>query len=576
MDAAQFQTFMQAFTNAMAGAGQGGGGAAQVRDRPLIAKHVRADPFRGVNAEWDDWAFKFKRIMRSMNIGVYNVMAESETYDTLDEDAMDDGLKHRSGELYDILCQCCTGEALSVIKMVGDMRGFVAYQTLFKKYNPKTMARGVRLLCEVTNPPKVKDMTNIETEINRWEEKMATLKTQFDESLSNRMKIAVFANMMPMNIQEHIYATIDDNVLYDTFKDKLRVLVQNRISANMGPAPMDIGEVGSCGGCDKTDYEEYEVDAVDMNTKCFRCQGYGHLSRECATKYEKGKGKGSGGFAKGSGKGFGKDGKSGDGKGYSKGYGKNGKSGGKGKGYMGQCFKCGQVGHKAYECTTKVNGIDEDEKDEEIEVGGVWMIGMVEVDNMDTKSSDIGEKNVKENMNGKEHCEAWKTVGKKKSKIVKMHNMFSELEEAEMIGGIDQEQKRWTRASALMFNVADVAKPLASAAKVCEAGNRIVLEPEPGRSYVENIESGERMLLKKEKGTYVFEVKYLDDGMVGNITLDSGAGVSVWPKKMKEELEMLAKIEGLNMIAANGTKINNYGRKLIKFKGVQSGFSRRA
>ena len=41
------------------------------------------------------------------------------------------------------------------------------------------------------------------------------------------------------------------------------------------------------------------------------------------------------------------------------------------------------------------------------------MIGMVEVDNMDTKSSDIGEKNVKENMNGKEHCESWKTVGKK-------------------------------------------------------------------------------------------------------------------------------------------------------------------
>jgi hypothetical protein len=155
---------------------------------------------------------------------------------------------------------------------------------------------------------------------------------------------------------------------------------------------------------------------------------------------------------------------------------------------------------------------------------------------MGTKSSDIGEKNVKENMHGKEHCEAWKTVGEKKSKIVKMRNVFSELEEAEMIGGIDQEQKRWTRASALMFNVADVAKPLASVAKVCKAGDVIVLEPEPGRSYVGNLESGERMLLKKEKGTYVFEVKCMDDGMVGNITLDSGAGVSVWPKKMKEEL----------------------------------------
>ena len=127
-----------------------------------------------------------------------------------------------------------------------------------------------------------------------------------------------------------------------------------------------------------------------------------------------------------------------------------------------------------------------------------------------------------------------------------------------------------------MFNVANVAKPLASAAKVVEAGNRIVMDPEPGKSYVENIITGERMLLKKDKGTYIFEVKYLDDGKMGSITLDSGAGVSVWPMKMKEGVETLPKKAGLNMIAANGTKIYNYGQKMIKFKGRQSVFSGRA
>jgi hypothetical protein len=137
-------------------------------------------------------------------------------------------------------------------------------------------------------------------------------------------------------------------------------------------------------------------------------------------------------------------------------------------------------------------------------------------------------------------------------------------------------EEAWTRESGLIFNVADVAKPLASAVKVCEAGNRVVLDPEPGQSYVENIASGERMKLTKENGTFVFEVMFSDDGTMGKITLDSGAGVSVWPKGMKPNLELLPKDEGLKMIAANGTKIANYGKKVVKFKGLQAAFSGRA
>ena len=146
----------------------------------------------------------------------------------------------------------------------------------------------------------MKDLVNIESEINRWEEKAAILQTQFGEELSNKMKIAVFTNMMPVNIQEHIYSTVEDTTLYNAVKEKVRAMVQNKLAANMGPAPMDIGDV---------DYEEYEdeysVDVVDMETKCYRCQGYGHISRDCGTKAEKGKGKGidvKGGY-KGKGKG---------------------------------------------------------------------------------------------------------------------------------------------------------------------------------------------------------------------------------------------------------------------------------
>ena len=89
------------------------------------------------------------------------------------------------------------------------------------------------------------------------------------------------------------------------------------------------------------------------------------------------------------------------------------------------------------------------------------------------------------------------------------------------------------RPSSMTFNVAGVCKPLASAAKVVEAGNRIIMDPQG--SYIENVKTGERMRLRKKKGVFVFDVKY-QDGDSGEITLDSGAGVSVWPKGHKQNI----------------------------------------
>ena len=85
-----------------------------------------------------------------------------------------------------------------------------------------------------------------------------------------------------------------------------------------------------------------------------------------------------------------------------------------------------------------------------------------------------------------------------------------------------------TRLSVIEFNVTNVQKPLASAAKVVKAKARIVLDE--GGSYVENKITGETMKVRIERGTFVFDVHY-DNGEKGVITLDSCAGASVWPEK---------------------------------------------
>ena len=132
--------------------------------------------------------------------------------------------------------------------------------------------------------------------------------------------------------------------------------------------------------------EETEIDmVVSAWTKCHRCEGYGHLSRDCGTP-AKGKGKDGKGGQKGNGKG-GHQYQQQQYQHHHKGEGKGGTKGGKGskgggKGYQGTCWRCGQVGHKAAECTKHVHFVEEasPREVEEVEVGGVWMVGCVDGD----------------------------------------------------------------------------------------------------------------------------------------------------------------------------------------------------
>ena len=64
-----------------------------------------------------------------------------------------------------------------------------------------------------------------------------------------------------------------------------------------------------------------------------------------------------------------------------------------------------------------------------------------------------------------------------------------------------------TRVSAMKFHVAKVQRPLASAAKIVKAGNRISMGPEEADNYIENVHTGERMQTRVEGGTYVFDVQ---------------------------------------------------------------------
>ena len=123
----------------------------------LSPKHSRLDSFQGDANAWTLWSFGFKRLARSQNKALYKELVRAEGLsDEYQEDTdLPTDLESLSGQLYDMLCNCLFGEPLGLISAV-DYEGVRAWQHLHRKYSPRTMARGVRLLSEAPRPRRSK------------------------------------------------------------------------------------------------------------------------------------------------------------------------------------------------------------------------------------------------------------------------------------------------------------------------------------------------------------------------------------------------------------------------------------
>ena len=242
----------------------------------IDARHLRLATFDGTSSRYDEWSFSVKRAIRSASCATYKLLAQVEVEPAeVQEDQMTDefeGLKTESisAEIYDLLCQSCSGEALACFRAVDDMRGLTAWQRLYRKFNPKTMARAIRLVGAVTRPPKIKEIMGVEAGLDRWQEHLKVLKRDFAEDFSPTVLAGIATAMMPESIQELVYTNLGSGAVnYEETVAKIRALVSNKVAMAEGPSPMEVDRVAV-----KTELEverrdteeewEQEVDAVNM------------------------------------------------------------------------------------------------------------------------------------------------------------------------------------------------------------------------------------------------------------------------------------------------------------------------
>ena len=134
-------------------------------------------------------------------------------------------------------------------------------------------------MTEAIQPPKIGALKEFETAVRAWEEKLRVLERDFEERISPKMKKTILTNMVPASLQDFIYQQGDAMTDFAGMIEMLRALVKNRLSLASHKL---VGEVEEHHHHEGEEWED--IDAVGASVQCHKCQGWGHLARDCPSK----------------------------------------------------------------------------------------------------------------------------------------------------------------------------------------------------------------------------------------------------------------------------------------------------
>jgi hypothetical protein len=545
----------------------------------------RVEKFDGSGkSNWREFAFQFKVAVGMVNPRARRILEDiqkkgkdvdfTEVFNGDDEteDIPAEHLQKMGTELYAMLSSLVTGEAMTVVRGVMSGDGWMAWSKLNVRFDPRTPAKALISMLAVMSPKKLKEVSALASAIEDWEVKVKALGSEHDITMDDKILQAVLTSMCPEEVQNLIFQWADDKTSYKDIRDKVIALSQNR-AAERRPKPMEVDQVKEYGWEQEWwDYKEDEAEwseegnevKVDyVGETCLRCGGLGHYARECPTPKGKGKGGGKNGGYKGS-KGYGKEcggfyskgaGKDGY-KGY-KGFGKNGDKG-KGKGFSGSCFVCGEVGHRAVNCPKKQGGTNMEigavgqDAAESTVVGGVWEIAAVESWKVVEKGGKI-EKKYEDRVLSIARSNMFEglEVGDGPEYDTDVVHDWPELKEAVNIKKVGK-AKCMTKKVRFKEGVTEESGGCCEAAAICAVPFASCGVP-PGLgdctvAGIHAVEAGWRKIGADE------------------ITIDSAAEESVCPRHWATEFGTKGTDKKLKFVNASGGVMGHYGERVASFR----------
>ena len=248
------------------------------RARPKILDKdfvKNAKEFNGIEGDYDDWAFKYKLRMKASCKKCWEVVNRVEQMqDTVDleklakepiglSEAKGYYLEDWSNELFEILGDKLTGDALTTLRNVPQMCGFEVWRLLSRKANPTSPAMALKALVEILVPLKVVSPADLSKSIDAWSIKVAKVAKDHGEEPSPGMKVAIVTSMCPTSMLELIYqdakgAKTDEE--YIEFVKKTKVMAANKVAVQAVATPMDAPLVGSLQEDGDQVWNEFDID----------------------------------------------------------------------------------------------------------------------------------------------------------------------------------------------------------------------------------------------------------------------------------------------------------------------------
>ena len=221
--------------------------------------------FDGDNKEWEEFQTKLKSQIaagspRAAEILDYTEtettemeLADAKTYNYEIDDAItEDMTKETSYKLHNLLISLTTGEANTHVRRCKDRNGLLAWKRLSTKLNPRTLASGVKAISAVLNPAKISQVTKADSALEYWEDRVAKLAKEYNETISSKVSVAVLYGMLPKDLQERILdkCSVDWGALSEQQSDDILVKIKADIK-NMAksrremitPKPMECDNV---------------------------------------------------------------------------------------------------------------------------------------------------------------------------------------------------------------------------------------------------------------------------------------------------------------------------------------------
>jgi hypothetical protein len=280
----------------------GGGGHHQSRRGLIDVKELARMETLSDEKQWADWSTRFKDAIMARGHPAARCaldameqisekdagapkgaeVARSKMLDWSAEQIDDQKWRMWANDLYYILEDMTKGNATVVVRNsvitnggpgIIEQDGFRAWRGLKVAMNPKTPARRLQSFMEVVQCSEVKDKREVNTVINNWLRRVARLQSEFKETLSASLRTALLISMLPKDMQVSALQQVDmkddteDEVLREgVFKDiidKVRSVINSEIS-RATPTPMEGVTIGSLGAggheCGQGDWYSHEGD----------------------------------------------------------------------------------------------------------------------------------------------------------------------------------------------------------------------------------------------------------------------------------------------------------------------------